>query len=271
MIFVGIDPSLESSAMFLFDDDSYDYEYHSFFVTHDGKIGPKRRKVFDELRNCGVNIHIFEDFVDRNKVKNAKMLSEINTKKQAKNVCDSIKDILNNNASIEKLSEVLDDAHKEDITVYEMMAENDLCRFRTMKNVASTIIDEILSFCCKHNTNDITIAIEAPAYVATGSSSVDLIAGCAFIRDIPNILESRNVIVNNVYMLPPTSVKKQATGRGTATKEEMCKSFTRKGPNDTFRKLVSTVATKDYKPMDDIVDAYFMIFFIAESILQTLN
>lgn len=271
MIYIGIDPSLESSAMFMFDTRTCHYEYHSFFVTHDGKIGPKRKKVMKELSDCGIHIHTFADLVDRMKVKNARAQSEMNTKKQASAVCDAIKDILNTGTSIEDLSDVLDEAHNEDIKVYKMMAENDLCRFRTMKIVASSIIDEISTFCSEHSCNEVVMAIEAPAYVATGSSSVDLIAGCAFVRDVPNQLASKNIAVNNVYMLPPTSVKKHATGRGTATKEEMCEAFTRKGPNDAFRLLVSTVATKDYKPMDDVVDAYFMTFFIAESILGPLR
>ena len=271
MIYIGIDPSLESSAMFMFDSESCLYAYHSFFVTHDGKIGPKRTRVMKELSDCGVHIHTFIDLVDRMKVKNARAQSEINTKKQASAVCDAIRDILNSGAPIEDLDGVLDEAHDEDIKVYKMMAENDLCRFQTMKIVAGSMIDEITAFCSEHSCNEVVIAIEAPAYVATGSSSVDLIAGCAFVRDIPNVLKTIGMAVNNVYMLPPTSVKKHATGRGSATKEEMCEAFTRKGPDDAFRLLVSTVEAKDYKPMDDVVDAYFMVFFIAESILEQLR
>ena len=57
----------------------------------------------------------------------------------------------------------------------------------------------------------------------------------------------------------------------TATKEEMCEAFSRKGPNDAFRELVSTAAAKDYKPMDDIVDAFFMTYFVAENCLWQLS
>jgi len=271
MIYIGIDPSLESTAMFLFDSETLSYEYHSFFVTHDGKLPRKRQKVIDELKECGVIVHIFADNVDRTKVKHAKIKNDANIKKQANDICAAIKDILHEGSSIEKLESVLDDAHKEDLNVYKMMAENDLNRFCNMKSVAECIIQVISRFCSYCDSNQVVMAIEAPAYVASGSSSVDLIAGCAFIRDVPNQLETVGVAVNNTYMLPPTSVKKHATGRGTATKEEMCEAFTRKGPNDAFRELVSTVATKDYKPMDDIVDAYFMSYFIVDSILSTLS
>lgn len=271
MIYVGIDPSLESSAMFIFDSNSLQYEYHSFFVTHDGKLPRKRKKAIDELSECGANIHLFTDLVDRAKVKQARETCDYNIKKQADIVCSTIKDILNSGSSIEELSSVLDEAHKDDIEVYKMMAENDLCRFRTMKEVSASICDTIQAFCDKHNQYQLVISIEAPAYVATGSSSVDLIAGCAFIRDIPNLLDTRNMTVNTSYMLPPTSVKKHATGRGTATKEEMCEAFSRKGPNDAFRELVSNAAAKDYKPMDDIVDAFFMTYFVAENCLWQLS
>lgn len=271
MIYVGIDPSLESTALFIFDSESHTYEYHSFFVTHDGKLQRKRQRVIEELSGVGINIHIFVDNVDRSKVKHAKLQSDSNTKKQADAVCGAIKDILQSGSSLDDLSEVLDNAHKDDLEVYQLMAENDLSRFSNMKSVSLEVRETIISFCKKLNKNEVVIAIEAPAYVASGSSSVDLIAGCAFIRDVPNTLLEDGVTVNNTYMLPPTSVKKHATGRGTATKEEMCEAFTRKGPNDAFRELVSTVATKDYKPMDDIVDAYFMAYFVAEDILSMLS
>lgn len=272
MIYVGIDPSLESSAMFLFDDATGDHEYHSFYVTHTDKLPKKKQHALDTLQDAGVFIHRFVDLVDRSKVKHAKQQAESNTKKQADVVCSAIKDILKEGSSIEELNSVLDQAHTEDLEVYKLMAENELSRYKVMHIVAQQMLGQIMNFCFDHNSTEVTFAIEAPAYVATGSSSVDLIAGCAFVRNVPNLLRRyAEYRVNNTYMLPPTSVKKHATGRGTAEKDEMCASFTRKGPNDAFRKVVEEVDPKDYKPMDDIVDAYFMAYFVAEDKLSKLS
>lgn len=263
MIYAGIDPSLESTAMFLYDSETSQYGYYSFFVTPEGKLQRKKQQAIDKLKECGVDVNVIANYVDRRKVKQAKIQNDNNIKQQASAVYDAVKDILDNGDDIESLVSLLEDAHKDDLIVYKLMAENDLNRFVTMKIVASMVKDTIISFCTKYSCIDTIISIEAPAYVASGSSSVDLIAGCAFIRDIPNVLKDCGIDVNNTYMLPPTSVKKEATGRGTATKEEMCEAFAKKGPNDAFRELVARTSNiKDYKPMDDIVDAYFMTYFI---------
>jgi Holliday junction resolvasome RuvABC endonuclease subunit len=64
------------------------------------------------------------------------------------------------------------------------------------------------------------------------------------------------------FTVPPTVVKKFATGKGNATKEKMYEAFV----NDTFVELHSIISptTKLGSPTTDIVDAWYIARYMFE-------
>jgi Holliday junction resolvasome RuvABC endonuclease subunit len=64
------------------------------------------------------------------------------------------------------------------------------------------------------------------------------------------------------FTVPPTVVKKFATGKGNATKEKMYETFVR----DTFVDLHSIISptTKLGSPTTDIVDAWYLARYMIE-------
>lgn len=63
------------------------------------------------------------------------------------------------------------------------------------------------------------------------------------------------------HIIPPTTIKKYAFGKGNAKKEQMIQSFVKKTECD-IEELFGTKGTKILNPISDIVDAYFLCDYI---------
>lgn len=62
-----------------------------------------------------------------------------------------------------------------------------------------------------------------------------------------------------LHIVAPSTIKKFATGKGTATKDDMWKSFIETFPHaESWAKLCHPKATKIGSPMGDIADSYFL-------------
>lgn len=135
------------------------------------------------------------------------------------------------------------------------------------KNIAELIVNLLVSI---YGTVDVKIALEGFSYGSTGNSFIDIVQYNTFLRSM--LLNTYGA--DNIYIFQPSHVKKIA-GKGNANKHYMIKAF----QNDVFddkdlrlSKLWQWCVDKDYsekisKPIDDIVDAYFIL----QSILKLSN
>ena len=62
----------------------------------------------------------------------------------------------------------------------------------------------------------------------------------------------------NFEIIPPTVIKKFATGKGNANKEKMYEAFCTENPNLDLRSQLTPRSSNVISPVSDIVDAYFI-------------
>jgi Holliday junction resolvasome RuvABC endonuclease subunit len=92
------------------------------------------------------------------------------------------------------------------------------------------------------------IFIENYSYTSHSSSTHVLAEGCGVLK---HKLWKEKL---NIHLLPVTSIKKFATGKGNATKEGMCRSFANEGL--WVDKILPCPLGKS--PLADLVDAYYI-------------
>lgn len=119
------------------------------------------------------------------------------------------------------------------------------------ENIASWVLTILAGF----KKEEITILIEGYSFGSTGR--------------VFNIAENCGILKYMLYKngykfftVPPTVVKKFATGKGNATKEKMYESFVK----DTLIELHSIISptTKLGSPTTDIVDAWYIARYMIE-------
>jgi crossover junction endodeoxyribonuclease RuvC len=81
-----------------------------------------------------------------------------------------------------------------------------------------------------------------------------------------SIAENTAVLKYNLWeelihleVIPPTTVKKYATGKGNASKEDMFNKFNEENPNINLRELLTPRSAGVISPLNDIVDAYYIL------------
>ena len=112
------------------------------------------------------------------------------------------------------------------------------------------------------NLEDVRISLEGFAYGSSGAAFIDLILFNSFLRK--DII--RRIGHENLEIIAPSTAKKLA-GKGNADKEFMIKAFINNVLNDDklaatdLFKYVTTneIDFKNIKPLDDIVDSYFIM------------
>lgn len=127
------------------------------------------------------------------------------------------------------------------------------------KLVASNIINMITN---KYGIENIKIALEGFSYGSTGNSFIDIVQYNTFLRS-----ELLNVYgADKIYIMQPSHVKKLA-GKGNANKHYMANAFQSnilKDSNLEKTILWNWSKDKDYsekipKPVDDLIDSYFIL------------
>ena len=80
-----------------------------------------------------------------------------------------------------------------------------------------------------------------------------------------HIAENTGVLKYNLWdakipfdIVPPTTIKKFATGKGNANKQKMYESFLKENTSADIRSLLTPRSTNVISPVNDIVDAYFI-------------
>ena len=123
------------------------------------------------------------------------------------------------------------------------------------ENIASWVLSILASF----NKEDLVILIEGYSFGSTGR--------------VFNIAENCGILKYMLYKegfkfftVPPTVVKKYATGKGNATKERMYEAFVK----DTLVELHSIISptTKLGSPTTDIVDAWYIARYMIDKLSE---
>lgn len=145
----------------------------------------------------------------------------------------------------------------------EMSTKNKYDDEQSLKMLDAKLLSMMIINNIKKYFDDNTIIIlEGFSFASSGASYIDLILYNSFLRN--HIIDI--IGVNNLKIVSPTSVKKLA-GKGNANKEYMIKSFINNVLNDeilsnnSFYKFVKNTEL-DYnniKPIDDIIDSYFLM------------
>ena len=96
------------------------------------------------------------------------------------------------------------------------------------------------------------VFLEGYAYAATGR--------------VFNIAENTAILKYNLWndyidydVIAPTTIKKFATGSGGANKEKMYISFCEENPKRDMRAALTPRSTNTISPLNDVVDAYFIL------------
>lgn len=148
----------------------------------------------------------------------------------------------------------------------EELSKDYVIEQRQKMRQADMIAHEIVSFLClkfpMRSVENIRIAIEGFAFNSKGAASIDLIMYNSFLRrDLINEFP-----VECIVIVPPTQAKKLA-GKGNADKNYMIKAFMDNKLDDAnLAKTRLWNFIKDYpmdekhiKPVDDIIDSYFIL------------
>lgn len=112
------------------------------------------------------------------------------------------------------------------------------------------------------NLKDARFSLEGFAYGSSGAAFIDLILFNSFLRK--DII--KRIGYDNLEIIAPSTAKKLA-GKGNADKEYMIKAFMnnvldddRLASTDLFKYVTSNeIDFKNIKPLDDIVDSYFIM------------
>ncbi len=104
----------------------------------------------------------------------------------------------------------------------------------------------------------VLVGLEGYAFGASGRAIFQIAENCGLLKY--KLYQNRLP----VEVIPPTSVKKLATGKGNATKEKMVKQF----QTDTkinLQKMITPNRSSLGSPVTDIVDAYYICKMAYES------
>lgn len=189
MISIGLDLSINSTGVCVYDDEAHTSEY--FIVA--GKMTKKA-----QIAQC--------DFVNR------MIINKLS--------CDS----------------------KEEYHVKEAVKTNNIYN----------IVCSIRSIVEKYNPH--VVSVEGVAFNASG----DVIGLAGLNYMVRMMLKELNI--NNIYIVSPTTLKKYATGNGQATKDVMISAW-----NNMDKK---TLSIPTCIKVDDIADAYFLARYGASLIIK---
>jgi len=137
------------------------------------------------------------------------------------------------------------------------------------KCVTEIIMAEINSY-----NGEVKIGLEGFSYGSKGNSFIDIVGYNTILRSA--LLEKFGS--ENIFIFPPSQVKR-LTGKGNANKHLMVKSFQNNVLEDSTlkeTKLWNLINKKDFsksipKPIDDIIDSYFIVQCLIKSLNSSLN
>ena len=101
--------------------------------------------------------------------------------------------------------------------------------------------------------------MEGYAFSASGKAIFQIAENCGLLK------YKLFQVSKPIEVIAPTAVKKHATGKGNASKEEMLKQF-EKDTNINLQKLITPDKKTIGNPITDIADSYYICSFLHKSI-----
>ena len=107
------------------------------------------------------------------------------------------------------------------------------------------------------------VAMEGFSYGSKGSSFIDIIFANAILRNKIFRLFMKGAVRKSPIIFSPSEIKKYA-GKGNANKVLMFNFFLEKAPDSKFKEYVQSLEIEDSipKPIDDLIDAYWICEFL---------
>ena len=127
---------------------------------------------------------------------------------------------------------------------------NDIERFVKLGNLVLDKINEL--------DGEVSIGIEGYAFGASGSRVFQIAENCGILKHLLHL---------NGYsfeVVPPTVVKKLATGKGNSSKEPVYNAFVEQ-TGIKLNELLGIKSEKIVSPMSDIADAYWIAKWIKQN------
>ncbi|MBR4589626.1 MAG: hypothetical protein IKO36_03090 [Bacteroidaceae bacterium] len=179
----------------------------------------------------------------------------------------SNKDWINKNIKAFEHHKTLNQLNGIDVIPYnrnitaEDYTEKESQKINDAQNLSKLIVEYIKKF-IEYNTNIvIKVGIEGFSYGSKGAAYNDLIMYNSFLRKELLTLTS----ANNILVFSPKHAKKLA-GNGNADKNYMINAFIENKLNDNlisntnlFKYCKSLQLNKNLKPIDDLIDSYFIL------------
>lgn len=128
-------------------------------------------------------------------------------------------------------------------------AEEDIYKIQSADKLAKVILKLVIDFCNEHNCNDVIVdaRIEGSVMATSFRNKQSRLNDLTAFNTIIKLMLLKSDKFDIIHIVPPTTLKKIATGSGRAKKEDMEYSF--KIMNDDF----------DYTgKVDDVIDAWFL-------------
>lgn len=145
-------------------------------------------------------------------------------------------------------------------------SENEWNKMMNSLNLASTIVKGLRKHIKKEEWDLVQIAFEGYSYGSKGNALIDLVTMTTVLKQMLHLLTMKKI-----YVFAPTQVKSIATRKGTAGKDLMFDTFLEE-------KLVQSTSFKNYckeveiengkipKPLDDVIDSYFVAKCLIEKL-----
>jgi len=118
-------------------------------------------------------------------------------------------------------------------------------------NRVSKIVSELIP-------KDSSVVIEGYSFGSTSSNLFQIAENCGALKQR---LFEREI---HFTVVPPSAIKKYATGKGTAKKEQMYEAFIAETGVDLQHAFSKKEGSKIGSPVSDIVDSYFMCKLASE-------
>lgn len=121
--------------------------------------------------------------------------------------------------------------------------------FKSQEERFDNISEYFLNILTKYKVED--FAIEGYSYSSTGQV-FDISENTGVLK---HKLFKNNI---NIHIFPPTEIKKFATGKGNAKKQDMFNAFLERESVD-FRSSINYTKTLIDNPVSDIIDSYYIL------------
>ena len=147
-----------------------------------------------------------------------------------------------------------------DVTVYVIEKEN-MTDFEFQDKQTTLIVDTIEEMMKISKEKELIIGIEDYIYYSQHNSLIDIVQATTLLKY--KIIKKWGEGVLNKYS--PTAVKKEFSGKGNASKEDMLGAFKKMEIKTPFHQWCCSM-DKGHKPEEDFIDSYAVLYTLKKDL-----